>query len=186
MASKNLLYLTFWGLEGSWYCSSKPGIFMQYHVNTIYLRIEICHTSGWIQQCGVAAWITPSMHSIPTDKKITSMQNLTVTEPEAELCEDPLFCLVNQRAHTCGWRDSAVSGTIVPQWSLVTLQLYWGCSPWLQLLRGSGGFITRRKPQDRSMQDCYSLTSDLPFRSFTLFWLLFFADQKRCNYQIKL
>lgn len=179
MASQNLLYLTFWGLEGSQYCSSKPGIFIQYHMNTICLRIEICHTSGWIQQCGVAAWITPSTHSMPTDKKWPQckiLQRQSQKQNSVKIYLSPL-----STSHHVPAVDSAMSRMTVSQWSSAILPVYWGCSPRLQLLRGFAGFITRRK-----QQDCYSLAFDLLSKSFILFWLLFFADQKCSNYQIKL
>lgn len=123
-------------------------------MNTISLRIEICCASGWIQQCGVAAWVTPSTHSMPTGKKRPQCKTLQSQKQKSVKSH-----LSPCEPGTLYWRltDSALSRTITPQWSSATLHVYWGCLPWLQLLKGSGGFIIRRNQPDCSVQDCYSL-----------------------------
>lgn len=113
------------------------------------------------------------------------MQNLTVTETEAELCEESPFPHAKQTPHPGGCQTVLGAGRLYHN-GLGDLQVYWGHSPWLELLRGSADSTTTRKQQDCSMQDCYSLAFDLLFRSFILLWLLFFMDQKCCNYETKL
>lgn len=148
-------------------------------MNTVCFGIEICHTSVWIQQCGAAAWITPSTDSMPIDKKW----------PQCEIIQKQSQKQNSEKIHLVRYHVPLVDRQCCEQDSCTTMVFQCtGLLRWFPMTtapQGSGGFITRSKQHDCSMQDCYSLAFDLPFRSFILFGLLFLADQKWCNKALK-
>lgn len=77
-------------------------------MNTICLRIEICNLRR-----DIVRWYGCWNHHLCTACpliKITLMQNLTVTEPEAELSEDPPFPLASQTSHPGGFQTVLEAG----------------------------------------------------------------------------